>query len=137
LPRCARPNFRDGVLLDLRGLRQSAGNADPGEDADQPGQSVWRDQAAIERALHWYDAYGLRSVALRYFNAAGADPDGEIGEEHDPETHLIPVAMRAALGHAGPLHIFGSDYPTRDGTAVRDYIHVADLAAAHVAALDY
>jgi UDP-arabinose 4-epimerase len=92
---------------------------------------------AIERALHWYDAYGLRSVALRYFNAAGADPDGEIGEEHDPETHLIPLAIRAALGHAGPLHIFGTDYPTRDGTAVRDYIHVADLAAAHVAALDY
>src|SRR4051812_50000829 len=93
---------------------------------------------AVERALHWYGgAHGFRYAALRYFNAAGADPDGEIGEEHDPETHLIPLVLRAALGHAGPLHIFGSDYPTRDGTAVRDYIHVADLAAAHVAALDY
>ena len=92
---------------------------------------------AIEQALRWFGAYGLRSVALRYFNAAGADPDGEIGEDHDPETHLIPLAIRAALGQAGPLQVFGTDYPTADGTAVRDYIHVADLADAHVRALDY
>src|SRR5437764_6394592 len=93
---------------------------------------------AIERALHWYgDAYGLRYAALRYFNAAGADPDGEIGEDHDPETHLIPRVLRAALGRGDPVEIYGSDYPTPDGTAVRDYIHVVDLADAHVRALEY
>jgi UDP-arabinose 4-epimerase len=93
---------------------------------------------AIERVLHWYgEAYGLRSVALRYFNAAGCDRDGEIGEEHDPETHLIPLTLRAALGAAAPVSIFGTDYPTPDGTAIRDYIHVEDLANAHVLALDH
>ncbi|HVC53755.1 MAG TPA: UDP-glucose 4-epimerase GalE [Stellaceae bacterium] len=93
---------------------------------------------AIERALHWYAAaYGIRYAALRYFNAAGADAAGEIGEDHDPETHLVPLAIRAALGQGGPVSIFGSDYPTADGTAVRDYIHVADLADAHVRALGY
>ncbi|HEX5452716.1 MAG TPA: UDP-glucose 4-epimerase GalE [Stellaceae bacterium] len=91
---------------------------------------------AIERALHWYGgAYGIRHAALRYFNAAGADPDGEIGENHDPETHLIPLVLRAALGTARPVEIYGTDYPTADGTAIRDYIHVADLADAHVRAL--
>jgi UDP-arabinose 4-epimerase len=91
-----------------------------------------------ERALHWYGAaHGLRSVALRYFNAAGADLDGEIGEDHDPETHLIPLAIGAALGTQPPLQVCGSDYPTPDGTAVRDYVHVCDLADAHARALDY
>lgn len=80
-------------------------------------------------------AHGLRSVCLRYFNAAGADPDGGLGEDHDPETHLIPLAVEAALGRRGPLSVFGADYPTPDGTAVRDYVHVQDLAQAHVAAL--
>jgi UDP-arabinose 4-epimerase len=93
---------------------------------------------AIERVLHWYgEAYGLRSVSLRYFNAAGADRDGQIGEEHEPETHLIPLVLRAALGAGTPVAIFGTDYPTPDGSAVRDYIHVEDLAAAHVRALEY
>src|SRR5580704_11993621 len=93
---------------------------------------------AIERVLHWYgEGYGLRSVCLRYFNAAGADRDGEIGEEHEPETHLIPLVLRAALGAAPPVAIFGTDYPTPDGSAIRDYIHVEDLAAAHVRALEY
>jgi UDP-glucose-4-epimerase GalE len=88
-----------------------------------------------ERILRWYgDAYGLHSVALRYFNAAGADPDGELGEAHTPESHLIPLAMAAARGGT-PLKLFGTDYPTPDGTAVRDYIHVADLARAHVLAV--
>ncbi len=82
-------------------------------------------------------AYGLRYAALRYFNAAGADPDGEIGEDHDPETHLIPLVLRAAFGNGEPLRIFGTDYPTRDGTAIRDYIHVTDLADAHARALRY
>jgi UDP-arabinose 4-epimerase len=93
---------------------------------------------AIERALHWFgEAYGQRHAALRYFNAAGADPDGEIGEDHDPETHLIPRVLRAALGCGEPVEIYGTDYPTPDGTAIRDYIHVTDLADAHVRALDY
>jgi UDP-arabinose 4-epimerase len=93
---------------------------------------------AIERVLYWYgQAYGLRSVALRYFNASGCDRGGEIGEEHDPETHLIPLVLRAALGTAGPVSIFGTDYPTPDGTAIRDYIHVEDLASAHVRAIQY
>ena len=91
---------------------------------------------AIERTLHWYaGAYGLKYMALRYFNAAGADPDGEIGEDHDPETHLIPLVLRAALGTGKPVEIYGTDYPTADGTAIRDYIHVTDLADAHVRAL--
>jgi UDP-arabinose 4-epimerase len=91
---------------------------------------------AIERALHWYSgAYGVRYAALRYFNAAGCDPDGEIGEDHDPETHLIPRVLRAALGTGEPVEIYGNDYPTPDGTAIRDYIHVTDLADAHVKAL--
>ena len=102
----------------------------------RPGQPVRRDQAGVERVLHWYGrAYGLRYAALRYFNAAGADPDGEVGEDHDPETHLIPLAIEAALGGKG-LEIYGTDYATPDGTAIRDYIHVQDLADAHVAALD-
>lgn len=92
----------------------------------------------IEQMLRDFDAaYGLRHVALRYFNAAGADPDGEVGEDHVPETHLIPLAVLAAQGKRGPLSIFGRDYPTPDGTAIRDYIHVADLAQAHVAALRF
>ncbi len=81
-------------------------------------------------------AFGLTAIALRYFNAAGADPSGELGEAHDPETHLIPLAIDAALGKRGPLTVFGTDFPTPDGTCVRDYIHVSDLAAAHVAALE-
>jgi UDP-arabinose 4-epimerase len=92
-------------------------------------------KAMVERFLRWYgDAHGLRWAALRYFNAAGADPDGELGEDHASESHLIPLALEAALGGPG-LSVFGTDYPTPDGTAIRDYIHVADLADAHVLAL--
>jgi UDP-arabinose 4-epimerase len=90
----------------------------------------------VEKILARYErAHGLRSAALRYFNAAGADPSGDIGEAHPTESHLIPLALQAALGRGRPLALFGTDYPTPDGTAVRDYVHVADLAAAHVAAL--
>jgi len=81
-------------------------------------------------------ARGLNFAALRYFNAAGADPDGEIGEEHDPETHLIPNALKAAVGLGGPMKLFGADYPTPDGTCLRDYVHVTDLATAHILAAD-
>ena len=91
----------------------------------------------IEKALHWYDvAHSIRSIALRYFNAAGADPDCEIGEDHDPETHLIPLVIQTALGQREQVRIFGTDYPTHDGSAIRDYIHVTDLASAHVKAID-
>ena len=104
----------------------------------RPVKPYGETKLAIERALHWYgEAYGLRSVALRYFNAAGCDRAGEIGEEHDPETHLIPLVLRAALGAGPPVSIFGTDYPTPDGTAIRDYIHVEDLASAHVRAVGY
>lgn len=90
----------------------------------------------VERILQDYDrAYGLKFVSLRYFNASGADPDGTLGECHDPETHLIPNILRAVTGRTEALDIFGEDFPTPDGTAVRDYIHVTDLAAAHVLAL--
>jgi UDP-glucose-4-epimerase GalE len=93
---------------------------------------------AIERALHWYgEAYRLRSVSLRYFNAAGADSEREIGEFHEPETHLIPLVLQAALKQRPRIDIYGTDYPTPDGSAVRDYIHVEDLAEAHLRALDH
>ncbi|MEW2911291.1 UDP-glucose 4-epimerase GalE [Leisingera sp. JC11] len=82
-------------------------------------------------------AHGLRFAALRYFNAAGADPEGDLSERHDPETHLLPLAMQAASGRRGPLQVFGTDYPTRDGSCERDYIHVSDLARGHVLAVDY
>lgn len=91
---------------------------------------------AFERALRWFrETYGIEYLSLRYFNAAGADADGNIGEDHDPETHLIPLVIEAAQGRRPHVSIFGTDYPTRDGTAVRDYVHVTDLARAHVSAL--
>lgn len=92
---------------------------------------------ACERMMEDYGvAHGLRSARLRYFNASGADPDGEIGEHHDPEPHLIPLVLDVAAGRREAIHVFGADYPTPDGSAVRDYIHVADLASAHVAAAE-
>lgn len=101
-----------------------------------PINSYGETKLAIERALpHFERAYGLHSIALRYFNAAGADPDGEIGEDHSPEIHLIPRAFEAVSGGRG-LQVFGDDYPTPDGTCLRDYIHVSDLADAHVKALE-
>jgi UDP-glucose-4-epimerase GalE len=93
---------------------------------------------AVERMLMDAEAaYGIRHVALRYFNAAGADPDGDLGELHVPETHLIPLVLFAAMGREPSVKIFGTDYPTPDGTCIRDYVHVSDLASAHVAALDW
>jgi UDP-glucose 4-epimerase len=96
------------------------------------GETKW----VMERMLQWYgQAYGIRSVSLRYFNAAGADPEGLIGEDHDPEQHLIPVALLAALGKRDKLKIFGTDWDTPDGTCIRDFVHVSDLAEAHFLAL--
>ncbi len=92
----------------------------------------------VEKALRWYDnAHSIRSASLRYFNAAGADLDGEIGEDHNPETHLIPLVIKNALSQQENVQIFGTDYNTSDGSAVRDYIHVTDLATAHVKAIDH
>ncbi|CEA12527.1 MULTISPECIES: UDP-glucose 4-epimerase GalE [Methanobacterium] len=92
----------------------------------------------VEKVLKDYSsAYGLRYVSLRYFNAAGADPEGEVGERHEPETHLIPLILDAAMGKREDIKIFGTDYPTTDGTCIRDYIHVTDLADAHIKALKY
>lgn len=92
----------------------------------------------IELMLKDFDnAYGIKYIALRYFNAAGADPDGQIGEEHEPESHLIPLVLQAASGKRDNIKIFGNDYDTPDGTCIRDYIHVADLASAHVMSLNY
>ena len=104
--------------------------------AVEPASPYGESKQALERALLWADRiHGLRSACLRYFNAAGADPAGRLGEDHDPETHLIPLAIDSALGRRPPLALFGTDYPTPDGTCVRDYIHVADLADAHLRAL--
>lgn len=102
-----------------------------------PTNVYGRTKLTIEGILRDYGAaYGLRSVSLRYFNAAGADPDGGIGEDHDPETHLIPLVLQAASGRRPSISVFGTDYPTADGTCIRDYIHVNDLADAHVLALE-
>ena len=102
-----------------------------------PINAYGQTKLAIEHALpHFERAYGIRSVRLRYFNAAGADPDGELGEDHSPEIHVIPRAFEAASGGA-PLDVFGEDYPTPDGTCLRDYVHVTDLADAHVRALSW
>lgn len=102
----------------------------------RPINAYGETKLAIEKALpHFERAYGIRSVCLRYFNAAGADPDGQLGEDHHPERHVIPLAL-AAVGGGAPLQIFGDDYPTPDGTCLRDYIHVTDLSQAHLLALE-
>jgi UDP-glucose 4-epimerase len=107
------------------------------DEPQKPINPYGNGKLAVERALADYAAaYGLGYAALRYFNAAGASPDGAIGEDHDPETHLIPLAIQAATGQRPQLEIFGTDYPTPDGTCVRDYIHVDDLAEAHLLALE-
>lgn len=106
------------------------------DHAQRPINPYGWSKVMIEQIIRDYDrAYGIRYACLRYFNAAGADPEGEIGEEHEPETHLIPLLIQAALGQRPYVEIFGSDYPTADGTAIRDYIHVSDLATVHVHAL--
>jgi UDP-glucose 4-epimerase len=101
-----------------------------------PGSPYGESKNILERFLHWLDRiYGFRYAALRYFNAAGASPTGERGEDHDPETHLIPLTLQVVLGQREKITIYGDDYPTRDGTCARDYIHVVDLAQAHILAL--
>ncbi|MFV3076335.1 UDP-glucose 4-epimerase GalE [Niveispirillum fermenti] len=109
-----------------------------GEEAPiAPGSPYGEGKHMVERLLHWADrCHGLRSAALRYFNAAGAHPDGHIGEDHHPETHLIPIVLEVALGKRSHLDIYGDDYPTPDGTCIRDYVHVCDIADAHLRVLD-
>jgi UDP-arabinose 4-epimerase len=110
----------------------------PEDHPTRPASPYGETKLMMERALEAYGAaYGLRWVALRYFNAAGADLDGELGEEHHPESHLIPLVIQAALGRRPHVEVFGTDYPTPDGTAIRDYIHIVDLADSHVRALEY
>ncbi|KAA8433172.1 UDP-glucose 4-epimerase, partial [Acetobacter pomorum] len=107
------------------------------EDAPiNPGSPYGESKYMVERALYWADKiHGLKSACLRYFNAAGADPAGRAGEDHRPETHLIPLVIDAALKRRPALTLFGEDYPTPDGTCIRDYVHVTDLARAHLAVL--
>lgn len=108
------------------------------EHAKQPINPYGFSKFSVERVLIDYDrAYKLRSVCLRYFNAAGADPEGRLGERHEPETHLIPLVLQAASGRRRSVSVYGSDYPTPDGTCVRDYIHVVDLCEAHLLALHH
>jgi UDP-glucose 4-epimerase len=120
---CATYGDQDGVVLDE-------------DTAQHPINAYGGSKRAIEDMLKDFGAsHGLRRVIFRYFNVAGADPDGELGEQHVPETHLVPLMLEAVAGKRPALTVFGSDYPTRDGTCVRDYVHVADLAAAHVLGL--
>lgn len=107
-------------------------------DATVPTNCYGETKLSMEKMMKWTSvAHGLRYVALRYFNACGAQPDGSIGEAHNPETHLIPVILQVPSGQREKISIFGDDYPTPDGTCIRDYIHVCDLAQAHILALDY
>ena len=107
------------------------------ESALRPESVYAETKSVVERFLSSCDAIGLRSVSLRYFNAAGASADASIGEDWSMSQNLVPLVMKAILGFSGPLNVFGNDYPTPDGTCIRDYIHVDDLADAHVKALDY
>lgn len=110
----------------------------PEEHSQNPINPYGFTKLAVERILMDFDvAYGLKSVLFRYFNAAGADPTGLLGEDHEPETHLIPLVLMAALGKRDSVSIFGTDYPTPDGTCIRDYIHVTDLADAHILGMEY
>jgi UDP-glucose 4-epimerase len=134
---CVRFGVGRFVLSSTAALFNAAGDAPIPETAPIDPQSAYGDSKwMIERALLWAGkVHGLRAACLRYFNAAGADPAGRLGEDHRPESHLIPLVIDAALGRRPPLDVFGGDYPTSDGTCIRDYVHVTDLAAAHLLAL--
>ena len=135
---CVRHGVRRFVLSSTAAVFGAAAVSPIEEDAPiDPGSPYGESKRMLERALHWAGRiHGLNSGVLRYFNAAGADPAGRLGEDHDPETHLIPLAIDAVLGRRPPLKVFVTDYPTPDGTCIRDYVHVSDLAEAHLLALD-
>ena len=108
------------------------------EDRSEPINPYGDTKLAVEKILGWCDkAFGLKYVCLRYFNACGADKAGDLGEDHEPESHLIPIVLQVPMGKREKVYIFGDDYNTPDGTCVRDYVHVTDLASAHIKALDY
>ena len=134
---CVRHGVSRFVLSSTAALFNEPGNAPIPEDARIDPQSAYGDSKwMIERALRWAgQVHGMRSACLRYFNAAGADPKGRLGEDHRPESHLIPLVIDAALGRRAALDLYGDDYPTPDGTCIRDYVHVSDLATAHLLAV--
>ncbi len=134
---CVRHDVRRFVLSSTAALFGTPEEVPIPETARiDPGSPYGESKWIIERALLWADRiHGLRSACLRYFNAAGADPEGRVGEDHRPESHLIPLVIDAALGRRAALEVYGDDYGTPDGTCVRDYVHVTDLAAAHLLAL--
>ena len=135
---CIRHGVRRFVLSSTAALFGRPGQEVITEEAPvEPGSPYGESKAMLERALLWADRiHGLRSACLRYFNAAGADPQGRAGEDHTPETHLIPLVIDAALGRRAALSVNGGDYDTPDGTCIRDYVHVSDLASAHLCALE-
>ncbi|KXV67802.1 UDP-glucose 4-epimerase [Acetobacter malorum] len=134
---CVRHGIKRFVFSSTAALFGSAGDEPISEDTPvDPGSPYGESKYMVERALYWADRiHGLKSACLRYFNAAGADPAGRAGEDHRPETHLIPLVIDAALKRRAALTLFGQDYPTADGTCIRDYVHVTDLARAHLAVL--
>ena len=136
---CVRHNVLRFVLSSTAAVYGTPDRTPISEDAALHPESPYGDsKLLLERALHWAAAtHGLRYASLRYFNAAGADPSGRLGEDHRPETHLIPLVIDAALGRRDAVEVYGNDYPTPDGTCVRDYVHVSDLADAHLLALDH
>jgi len=136
---CVRHDVGRFVLSSTAALFNETGDAPIPETAPINPQSPYGDSKwMMERALAWASrAHGLRSACLRYFNAAGADPAGRLGEDHRPESHLIPLVIDAALGRRGALDVYGDDYATPDGTCIRDYVHVTDLAAAHLLAVSH
>jgi UDP-glucose 4-epimerase len=135
---CIRHGVGRFVLSSTAALFNLDSDAPIPEDAPIDPQSAYGDSKwMIERALRWAgQVHGLRHASLRYFNAAGADPAGRLGEDHRPESHLIPLVVDAALGRRSALDVYGDDYPTADGTCIRDYVHVSDLATAHLLAVD-
>jgi UDP-glucose 4-epimerase len=135
---CLRHDVRRFVLSSTAALFGSAETIPIDENAAiDPGSAYGESKWALERALLWADrVHGLRSACLRYFNAAGCDPLGRLGEDHNPETHLIPLVVDAALGRRPDIAVFGQDYATPDGSCIRDYVHVSDLADAHIRVLD-
>jgi UDP-glucose 4-epimerase len=135
---CVRHDIMRFVLSSTAALYGTPKTVPIPEDAPLHPESPYGDSKRIlERALHWAErVHGLRYASLRYFNAAGADPAGRYGEDHRPETHLVPLVIDAALGRSGELDVYGDDYATPDGTCLRDYVHVTDLAEAHLLALD-
>jgi len=135
---CVRYGVGRFVLSSTAALFNLESDAPIPEDAPVDPQSAYGDSKwMIERALRWAaQVHGLRSACLRYFNAAGADPAGRLGEDHRPESHLVPLVIDAALGRRAAVEVFGDDYPTADGTCIRDYVHVSDLASAHLLAVE-